>query len=115
MEFQDHTKIQTVKELRYIAENLEKMNVNFSQFLDFIQSDSVRSLVLLPKDCEGVLWTGEESGFVLKDDDNEDCRFLDGLLYAGKDKWFIFSQSANGNNFTLIPCSEAKHYYKDKV
>lgn len=103
-----------VKYLKDISDRLSEISTSFEDFLKFINSDKIESLVPLPKDCYGEIWRGSESRYIDKDSPMENKKFMDGLLWNGKE-WFIFSQSADGKNWGLFECAKAKHYKSEEI
>lgn len=111
MDYKEHIEEQKLKRLSWISEDIKDMKDSFAEFMKFLKSGKFDSIIDLPKDCNDEIWTGNESRYVLEDEPMENCRFMDGLLWNGHE-WFIFSQSANGENWGVVECNKAKHYLR---
>lgn len=114
MDYKDQLEEQKLKRLSWMSEDIKEMKEVFSEFVNFLKSEKFDSVIDLPKDCNGEIWTGTESRYVLANEPMENCRFMDGLLWNGHE-WYIFSQSVNGANWGVMECDKAKHYHPERV
>ena len=114
MGYETELELQKVKRLSSISEDIHDLKNLIKEFVVYIKPESFESIIDLPKDFYGEIWSGNESRYVLDDEPMENCRFMDGLLWNGHD-WFIFSQSADGQNWTLTECNKTKHYKPEEI